>query len=340
MPAKNYKIIGMQSKKLMDKFINANLDCYYPDWNDRDLDNSILITTAPYELESIKSSLRAKISIGIQDGVFDFANSFYHPFFNNKKYKLNFPSVNNVVLCFGKKEAIFIESLNSNNLMVKTYIPSYIKNTLKSADEFSNEDAIYDVMITTANTAYFSDEEFDKLTLCLKRTTENLLSAGYRVCFRIFDKRIINALHFEDIENINSGGFLNAAAKTKCIFTTPSTLAVESMILGIPTATFIYRDTPLTTQTGWLVYDPSLAVNIVDSMLSNDNERFMIQKALVDNYLSSDFDNVTEVEITKIAEYSKVDNNFRVSFAESVLLSKWNFNIKFFFKKLIYKLKR
>ncbi|MEZ9998872.1 hypothetical protein AB4428_11260 [Vibrio lentus] len=339
MLVKPLRLIGMQPKSLIGKYINNRLSCYYPNWNEIELETSVLITIAPYELESIKSALRADFSISVLDGVFDFANSFYHPFFEGKNYKLYFPAINDAVLCFGKKESRYIKSLN-DNIMVKTYIPSYIKKTQEKADDFNNENAKYDVMLTTANTAYFNDEEFVKVVRYLNETTKILQSAGYSVCYRIFDQKILESLVFKDVCNITTGSFVDSAKNTKCIFTTPSTLAVESMILGIPTATFIYRNTPLTTQTGWIIYDLASVMDVVESMLSNDNDRLLIQKVLLENYIYSEVNELTEEEIRNLIGNTVTEKKEKYnSFAESVLLSRWNFNIKFFIKRWFYKIK-
>ncbi|ASI89244.1 hypothetical protein [Vibrio mediterranei] len=338
MNVESRQILGMQSKEIMSKYVATDIGTYYPNWNKKELRNSILITTSPYELESIQSSLIAKKSIGLQDGVFDFSNSFNNPFFFNKSYKLHFPAINDVILCFGKKEASYIAGFNKRTV-VKTYIPEFVKRTMKLADDFNNPEPEYDVMLTTANTAYFDESEFKLLVNYLESVIDSLLSSGYKICIRIFDNQLLNALSLEDIDNLKEGSFVEAAANVKSVITTPSTLAVESMILGLPTATLIYRDMPITTQTGWMLYNPAIVCSVVESMLNNNRERLSIQRVLLENYLEPEVKDATVKTLTRLSQLSDQSKTGREGFAESILLSTWNFNLKFLIKRLLCKLK-
>jgi hypothetical protein len=334
-------IYSMQPKNRLTRYINFSCDLYYPISKHT---KHINLTISPYEVDTLKKSIsiirKGEKLVVLQDGVFDFSNSFCNPFFFDS-YKLLYPSTSNVVFSFGNKEKSYIKYFNPN-AVVKSYMPTFINKTIENKKTFSNSNAQFDVMITTANTAYFSDQEFDRLVNLLVNIVGKLKKSELTYCFRIFDKKIIEALKHVSIAfvNIIDVDLCSALTLTKSVITTPSTLSVEVMILDVPVATLIYRDYPLTTQTGWIMAHENDAILIVESMLKGADERMNIQRAMLTNYIEVDFPQLKATDVVTIANNVPPITDALDRFATKQLTSTWNFNIKYFIKRMLCKIKK
>ena len=330
----------MQPKHRILKYINFQCDFYYPTLN---ASEGIFLCISPYEAETLSRSIKLlnecrKIVI-LQDGVFDFANSFNNTNFKDN-FKLLYPSTSNIIFVFGNKEKDYIQYFNPS-ATVCSYMPTFINNTIERKSTFSNECAEFDVMITTANTAYFSPEEFDILAKYLVKVIKELDLNGFRYCFRIFDRKLLQHLAKHSINlanNIVEVDLVTSLSNVKSVITTPSTLSVEVMILDLPVATLIYRDLPLSVQTGWILSNEKQVLLLMQSMLKYDTERMNIQRALLANYVKSDYPQLNKDDVLTVANGIPSLRDSFDSFAIRQLSSFWNFNIKFFIKRVVCKI--
>lgn len=279
-------------------------------------------------------------SIGIRsilcsDGIFDFSNAFLNVM--HRKYDLvQFqPIIQDYFICVGKAEAnYFSKGVDAMDYMPKRLIssgrPALIPNEKK-------------VLVTTANTAYFNDNEYKILFQLMSDVLNCLVEKEVRFSLRIFDARLVADLNDQfnpPIFNDISENFEETLERYSSVITTPSSVAVVSMFHGRPTALLVYRDFPMFLQTGWLI--PSVAVfsNILSSFLLADSERMKIQNKLYENYATESGLTQRVLEVFEKDNISPSENQIFINKSyENMLESKFNFNAEWYVRRLYRRLK-
>ncbi|CAH6924578.1 conserved hypothetical protein [Vibrio chagasii] len=294
----------------------------------------INVTIAPLEHKSLmltyRSSREKYAMIAIQDGVFDLSNAL-----KNKKhvYPLHMPMVNDFLFCLGEHEKKLLRELNPSK-SVYSYQPKFLSELIDLKME--NNKKKFDFLITTANTAYFDDFEFNELITLLVNIILELDKNEHNYILRIYDPEIISYLEDKvgrKLVNITTGDFKSVVNNVECVLTTPSTIAVESMLLNKPVGTLYYRDEPLLTQTGWIIHRSSNLPSVVSQMVLKDDDRMLIQSALLKNYIDVDYTALNADKIDEICKPALINEVIESASAE-MLHSKFNFNLKYFFKRI------
>jgi hypothetical protein len=200
-------------------------------------------------------------------------------------------------------------------------------------------DTQYDFLITTANTAYFNDGEFERLVFLINEIVREVIDLGYSLKFRIFDKRLQESItDFDKYENNIIESIEEAISSSKSIITTPSSIAIESMYYTKATALLVYRDSPLFYQTGWSL---SLSVNIKETlqlMISRDKNRMEYQLNYIENNLSKhEFQDILSKVFNQNMIHSKPSYDeleFKTKIYKNILESKFNFNFLYLYTKI------
>jgi hypothetical protein len=125
------------------------------------------------------------------------------------------------------------------------------------------------------------------------------------------------------------------------VITTPSSVAVASMFHRRSTALLIYRDWPMFLQTGWLIPSVEVFKNNFDSFFYCDKSRIAVQDRFFLNYstakgITTRIKDILNVELLTSHDCDKLV----IRSYENMLLSKFNFNFEWFFRRVYLKLKR
>ncbi len=114
----------------------------------------------------------------------------------------------------------------------------------------------------------------------LAACAEALASAGHRMLVRIFDEDVRQAVRraAPAAELDASDDFGGALARCRCVIGTPSSVLLEAMQHDRPTATLVFRDSPLLYPTGWLLGGFADWRASFRSMLARDPERMALQQ--------------------------------------------------------------
>ncbi|WP_045406191.1 hypothetical protein [Vibrio jasicida] len=242
-------------------------------------------------------------TIFLTDGIFDWANAFSNPKHEAVNLYSLFPIDFDQLIVAGNTQSTNYFKYLYKNLSVKTYLPLRNKNLYIKDTDMSER-----VLITTANTAYFSELELERLIKLIDKTTESLIEINIRFDFRIFDSNLLQRLKHKNYgKNIISGDFHTASRKYCAYFTTPSSVILDLALLNRPIFTYLYRDTPLQVHSGWLIFEGLEIKELLSSVILSDKNspdydyRLAYQRSLVET-------NTTEKDIFMI-EKSRREKN-------------------------------
>lgn len=265
------------------------------------------------------------------DGIIDLANSLYNPM--HVKYGLAqfHPIIQDYFLCVGKSEAAYF----SYDTVAFDFIPKRMVS-MKKIIPPSNHTKI---LITTANTSYYNDDEFDRLHRMLTSLIIYFERHGISFGIRIFDQRLLQSLvGVCEIERLNDvkNDFETTLSSYSAVITTPSSIAVASMYHERPTAILVYRDTPMFLQGGWIITDTNTFTSCIGDFSVQNKRRMDIQSRLLRNY---SFDIGVTERICAILKYppssKKIASTYYVNRSLlNMLNSSFNINFEWYVRKI------
>lgn len=269
------------------------------------------------------------------DGVFDFANSSKNPMVTKFGAIMYRPILQEYFLCVGKKEAKYF----SNQAKTVQYLPKRVLNAM----ELIPVPRKRRVLLTTANSAYFDEVEFDLLLSLLVDIIDVLVAAEVDFNLRIFDSKLLSALTHQcstDIYNDVETDFEKTLQRYSNVITTPSSIAIPAMYHQRAVGTLIYRDEPLFLQTGWQFTSKSVFSNALKSFLSLNGQRIDFQNHIVNEYAVSEgiTDKLSEI-ISAESNNKKLQEQYINRSMYNMLNSSFNFNFEYAVRKVYLKLR-
>ena len=273
----------------------------------------------------------------LMDGICEFSNFTKNKNIQRLGFDNYFPIIADYIAVVGERAKFYFNELDTTALM---FLPPRVMNKAE-LDNFNHsikkDMSTEKFLITTANTAYYDSEEFERLCNLLKKTISALNKDGYDYIFRIFDQRIIDFLKIDSGYNKTEGSFEEVVKSVGFVITTPSSIMLQAMSLGKPVGLLLYRDSPLFIQSGWIFHDGVNFQDTIKSMVSLDEKRMAFQSC----------------EIKRVSGYTVINDqkniikNKSIDYAEFVnknllnmLNSKFNFNFEFFLRRTYWKLRK
>jgi len=269
------------------------------------------------------------------DGIFDFSNAKLN--IMHAKYGLTqfHPILQDYFICVGKRESRYF----SNGVKAMDYMP---KRMISSKELIPLPNKVK-VLVTTANTAYFNQDEYVRLLLLMTQSISILIENNVEFAVRIFDQKLMTDISDEFSSRISNDvefDFETTLKGYSAVITTPSSIAVVSMYQKRPTALLVYRDLPLFMQAGWMIPSAPVLDSFIDDFLRGDSERMKLQNKLYDNYAQEH--GLTE----RIVEVMEDDSHEQSVYAyminrsyENMLMSRFNFNVEWHVRKIYHYLK-
>ena len=269
------------------------------------------------------------------DGVLEWSNTYQNPRNRGVLYQ---PIIHDYVGCCMPDQVPRIKKWNPSAevFLYRNYrlAPDCVKRSV--------HEERYDFLITTAVTPYFNDDEQKRLTDSLNTIIRIIEEERYSYCLRIFDEKLLSSLEFNHGINIKSSPFQTLLSEVKCVISTPSSICVEAMSAGKPTAQIMYRDSPLFFQTGWLILGQCTLTNTFGDMMNRNKDRMLFQNEEV-QFLNEApdlecvlvrgniaiFPKLSQREVLYPSPYDKLIENY-----ERMLRSPWNLNPLFFLYRI------
>ncbi|WP_017093672.1 hypothetical protein [Vibrio splendidus] len=277
-----------------------------------------------------------RLSVLCIDGIFEFSNSINNRMIEKYGLVQFHPIIQDVFLCIGENECDYFRSKSE----VMKYMPSRIIKNKKIVDLPNNTN----VLITTANTAYFNNSEYEQLVELLKGIVGVLLRNEVNFAFRLYDDKLIGEMklcsgnqYYNDVVD----DYESTIPRYSSIISTPSSITITSMYHQRSVANLIYRDTPLFLHTGWNIPSSQVFENALDSFIKLDEKRMSIQNGILSNYLTDDsLDDclASILNLKKNNEYNEYKKYINISYY-NMLTSSFNFNFEFFVRKIYQRVK-
>lgn len=177
-------------------------------------------------------------TILLQDGIVEWRNLFVNP--QNADGFLRPAPVHEIATC-GENDAAALRALG--NKAVATGLPRI--ESVRSLPRLAESDA---VLVATANTPWFSDDEREAVIASLARVKKECRD-------RHVLWRISPVAAAELGVQVHRGSALDALRSARVVVTTPSTLAIEAMLAGRPTVLLHPFSGPNWLRTGWVIED-------------------------------------------------------------------------------------
>ncbi|WP_394866659.1 hypothetical protein [Paraclostridium bifermentans] len=275
-------------------------------------------------------------TILISDGIIEWANLFINPMQKKYNLKLYHPILHDIFLCLGDDEC---EYFNKYNKKVIKFMPSRIINNLKKIETPN----LTRVLITTSNTAYFSELERDILVDILKKVVNSLEELNVDYIFRIYDEYLINSLNINEYKNKIEPSFEEVLKDVGVVITTPSSISLNAMYHDRAVAHILYRDTPMFLQSGWVISNSYPVKDTIKSLISKDEHRMNFQKYQVEKYLNENLEK-NKLEQAIECDYELDMSESYIKFINQNLYntvnSRFNINIEFTVRQVYLKLKQ
>lgn len=277
-------------------------------------------------------------SILIIDGIYDLSNSINNPMSN--KYGLILYEYLQQDICISVENRI--DHFFGEEKSYFYYLPDHMKCETKKT-EVDNMDT--KILLTTANSAYFNDDEYGNLLSILDTVISTFLDLGLDFETRIFDKRLLTDLEEKfELNNIIDCSFDVALSNYTHIVTTPSSLAVSAMKGGRAVALLVYKDQPTFISSGWIFTSQRTLNTGIDSFINMDKARMQYQERCISCYESSNSlsDVLEDLVIRDKNSYtgrSNPSHDFLTNSYYNMLESRFNFNFEYFLRKQYLKFK-
>ncbi|CAK2003510.1 conserved hypothetical protein [Vibrio crassostreae] len=217
----------------------------------------------------------------LHDGVFEWKNAFE----NGLGYNLYSSIEHSIFFYFGGQQfRNYLTALTGKPCV--SYVPKFI---MKENMHIQNDGDKFDFMLTVANKSYFDRDDFVNLVELFQSLIDFLNHSKYTYCLRVFDQNILKALNVDGVTNIIDCDLEGAIkAVSKGVLTTKSTLQFEIMQYGLPVCELIYRDVPIFSTPGWVLYMGCDYEKTLSSMYSPSQERLFHQKNLLSDFFELD----------------------------------------------------
>ncbi|MBQ4834230.1 hypothetical protein J8L70_13335 [Pseudoalteromonas sp. MMG010] len=292
--------------------------------------------TMPHNvLLTLKFKELNKATILCTDGVFDFSNAIANPMVSKYGVIMYHPIIQSNFLCVGTTE----KSYFSNQVSSFNYLPTRV---LSKSDMLILPN-IKKVLITTANTSYFNDIEFNALCSLMLDTLKVLIKENVLFAVRIFDQKLLAFLESNlqiEFENDIEFDFEKTLEAYSSVITTPSSIAITAMFHKRAVGLLVYRDKPMLLQSGWLIPSGTVFEQNLESFLTLEPQRLNIQTNILKTYLAQE--GITELleELSTSREVIKTNTQDYINQSMlNMLNSSFNFNFEWWVRKLYLRFK-
>jgi len=205
----------------------------------------------------------------IVDGIFEWNNSFNNPYLNKIGVDLYRPNIHKYIYVVA--DDITRAFIGRGSAKVCAILNKRVwGGKIMEIKTFSK------VLITTANTPCFNNDEYLKLASLINMLVEYFKKNSIEFEVRIFDERLLDLIPLGAPYNNTSGSFGDLIPDFSHVITTPSSIALEAMSNGLAVCQLIYRDTPLPFQSGWLFGGIGVE-SFTASFLASAPERYKYQ---------------------------------------------------------------
>ena len=238
----------------------------------------VVVTTCEYDPVSIDMVRHIK-ALGIPvllvlDGVLEWRNNWDRPFDRNDAVQVPFllPAFSDKIACIGRSQARLLEAWGNWGKCEITGCPRLDRLIKKKSQQDKNI-----VLLASSRTPGFSSEQqqaFYRGFLDVRKYCEQ---NNIQIEWRITDP-IRTWMNLESAPGDFTGKELSEVLEhVRAVISMPSTVVLESMLSGIPTAVIDYTNSPVYVPAAWTITAPEHMGPVVQGLLNPDPKRLLHQ---------------------------------------------------------------
>jgi len=270
------------------------IDEYLPDWHVPD-DAGILITHMHYRWEEL-TTLRKVLNqqrvpvLILSDGILEYRNTWEHP--DLVDGSIFQPLFGHKLACIGRGQARVVESWGNAGRCEVVGLPR-----LDSVDPASvppiNTSGPFRVMIATANTPAFDEGQratvIDSLTQIKNWIAANPTVDGrnVEVTWRLSDGLESEIGVGSDIAPEERPPLGEVIESVDAVITTPSTMYLESVLRGRPTALLDFHHSPHYVTAAWTITSPHQLDWAMSELASPSKHKMMFQEFVLQDQVEN-----------------------------------------------------
>ena len=253
-------------------------------------DCGIVVTHEHYRWEEVNALRRICESnvvptLVLADGVLEYRNTWQNPTIpDGSMYQ---PLFANKIACIGNQSARMIESWGNHGKTEVVGLPrldSFIGHENPDVDTNSE----FRLLICSASTPAFDDDQYASVLeslKVLKQVTDALETIADRkvtVVWRL-TAGLDDALGIEN--NENPIALADEIKSSAAVVTTPSTIVLESMLLGKPTAILDFSNSPQFIQSAWSILASEHVKPVLNELANPPSTKFAVQECFLRDHL-------------------------------------------------------
>jgi hypothetical protein len=268
----------------------------------------------------------------VKDGLYDWSNAYLNPKHVNRGLVLYEFLPCDVFFSFNDGSNSLI--LHSNPIVkIVEYLPYRMRVDVDSGkDVIIKDSSLKKLLISTANSPCLAIEETPRLIHLIDETIKAAEEIFDVIAFRIFDEKILSNIS-SNFKNHTERSFAEVVSEFDVLVTTPSSISVEAMALGVPVIHFDYRDAPLLFQSAWRIHSSVNISQTLRSACDREAERIYYQNFVISETSSHSCSISETIQSEVPSANSFVDLGAKN--AINILESSWNFNFYIIAKRIL-----
>jgi hypothetical protein len=235
---------------------------------------------------------RAVPSLHLADGILEWSNLWGNPrsLTEERGSPLFQPVLSDKIACIGRSQARFLEALGNVGRCEVTGMPR-LDPLLGRRRRQRPPGEPFRILVATARQPGFTEDQ-------LKTVEESLADVRrwFETCFEVRGIRVVPVWRLTAGLGVKLGirGSRDGAplvdlatqlSQVDAVLTTPSTLQLEAMLLGLPVALLDYSNRPHLVPAAFTVSAPHHLDKVLGQLLSPPPERLLLQETLLDDAL-------------------------------------------------------
>ena len=320
---------GMKLYKQKESWLTQNFDMFV-----------CFMYTLPHNCILTEKFKRSNCpTVLVIDGIYDYANSNSNPMVKKYHLELYQHIQQDFILSVDHRLSSFFHPSKKHIGYRPKHILAYNKFT-----EFSSVEK--KVLITTANSAYFNDVEYQNLIDIINKTIFVFDSNNIKYDFRIFDENILKDIIIKDgCKNVVDCSFEDILGKYDHFVTTPSSIAISAINNRKAVALLLYRDEPTFISSGWSFTSKKTISAALSSFLNMDEPRMRYQERFVNCFeqersISDALSMVAKnIDSFSSSNSDSTSEEYLIRSYENMLNSKFNINLEYGSRKIYTRFK-
>lgn len=268
------------------------IDEYLPGWHVPD-DAGILITHMHYRWEEL-TTLRGVLEqnqlpiLVLSDGILEYRNTWEHP--NLVDGSIFQPLFGHKLACIGRGQARVVESWGNVGRCEVVGLPRLDHIDVDSIPGV-NKTGTFRVLIATANTPAFDQRQRETVVESLnhmkKWVTGNPQVNGrpLEITWRLSDGLESEIGVGEDVDPEERPPIGDVIESVDAVITTPSTMYLESVLRGRPTALLDFHNSPHYVTAAWAINGPRQLGWVMSELASPSPHKMMFQNFVLRDQL-------------------------------------------------------